>query len=437
MLRLTDVYLAISTLGFGEVVRILIVLLPGLTGGPTGANLSTGFPYDTMKRPETLALVIFLAVFGYLFQTLYGSRTGRALRAMRENPRAASAMGIDITYHKNLLFVLSALIAGAAGAFYAHSVGSLDNGDFRFTRAVNILGYAVVGGAGQWYGPLLGAGLLTALPILIRDGLGASVGFLANFAQLPDILTGIALMAVILFLPGWHRVHVRWARWRGTVRHGPTWVEHAPLGGHPAPGRAGFTIRGAGFRATRPGTRGPLLRRRGRRKRRELLRPARTDLWAHRSEWRGEDNPAGPGFGPGGTQLGPHPLAGTGDPARSSAPDRPAGVARTFQGIQLFSDMSVLENVLVGRHGHIRTTLFSAWLRLPRSRREEREAREHAVSLLSRVSLADMADRRAGGLSYGDQRRVEIARALAAAPRLVLLDEPAAGHERGRGGPAR
>ena len=104
--------------------------------------------------------------------------------------------------YKSLAFLMSAVIAGFAGAFYAHSVGSLDNGDFRFTRAVDILSYAVLGGAGRWFGPLLGAGLLTALPILIRDGLGASLGFLGGFAQLPNILNGLALVLVIIFLPG-------------------------------------------------------------------------------------------------------------------------------------------------------------------------------------------------------------------------------------------
>lgn len=104
-----------------------------------------------------------------------------------------------------------------------------------------------------------------------------------------------------------------------------------------------------------------------------------------------------------------------------------AGIARTFQNIRLFGDMTALENVMVGRHLRTHTGLLGAVLRLPGARREEREIAERARELLDYVGIGRLADFRARTLSYGDQRRLEIARALATDPVLLALDEPAAG----------
>src|SRR5579864_1214581 len=111
------------------------------------------------------------------------------------------------------------------------------------------------------------------------------------------------------------------------------------------------------------------------------------------------------------------------------SPDRVTarGMARTFQNIRLFRGMAALDNVVVGGHVQTGATLFDAVLGTPRHRREEREIRARAVELLALVGLADRAAVPARSLAYGDQRRVEIARALATGPRLLLLDEPAAG----------
>jgi branched-chain amino acid transport system ATP-binding protein len=103
------------------------------------------------------------------------------------------------------------------------------------------------------------------------------------------------------------------------------------------------------------------------------------------------------------------------------------GIARTFQNIRLFGELSVLDNVLVGFHCHSHATWGEAVLRLPRYRREERDRRSRGLALLAGVGLAETADHPAGKLPYGHQRRLEIARALATGPRFLLLDEPAAG----------
>jgi branched-chain amino acid transport system ATP-binding protein len=103
------------------------------------------------------------------------------------------------------------------------------------------------------------------------------------------------------------------------------------------------------------------------------------------------------------------------------------GIGRTFQNIRLFREMTALENVLVGMHGHLKGGILSSIVRTPRIRREEREAEARADELLEYTGLAGRRDTFAGALPYGDQRRLEVARALATQPKLLLLDEPTAG----------
>lgn len=103
------------------------------------------------------------------------------------------------------------------------------------------------------------------------------------------------------------------------------------------------------------------------------------------------------------------------------------GIARTFQNIRLFKELSVIDNVLIANHLHLKSGLVSALLKLPSYKREERAIREKSLALIERVGLMDVMNEKASSLPYGKQRRLEIARALATNPRLLLLDEPAAG----------
>lgn len=181
-LRLSGVYLAMATLGFGEVVRVVVLNLE-LTGGPLGLN---GIPLQTDWWQVALWLLLTL----YLLVRLRRSKVGRAFEAIREDEVAARLMGIAVTTSKLLAFVLGAVIAGVAGALNAHLTFFISPGEYGFEKAVEILTMAVLGGTASPVGPVIGATLLTLLPELLR--------FLKDFRL---AVNGLILILVVLFLP--------------------------------------------------------------------------------------------------------------------------------------------------------------------------------------------------------------------------------------------
>jgi branched-chain amino acid transport system permease protein len=186
VLRLRGVFLAMATLSFGEVVRIAAVNLK-ITGGAEGL---LGMPTKT----KTWFIYLVLVGVGYFLARLRHARAGWSFESIREDETAAAAMGVNTTFYKTLAFTIGAFIAGLAGAMYAHLNFIITPGEFGFTAAVNLLIYAIVGGIRVWYGPVLGAALLTALPEILR-GAGVTAGPIRMFVN------GLILLLVILFLP--------------------------------------------------------------------------------------------------------------------------------------------------------------------------------------------------------------------------------------------
>ena len=186
VLRLRGVFLAMATLAFGEVVRITAVNLD-ITGGAEGL---TGIPNITRTW------MIYLAVAGaaYFMAVLRRSRLGWGLVSMREDETAAACLGIHTTYYKVVAFTIGAMMAGLAGGMYAHLTYLITPRDFGFFIAVDLLIYNIVGGTRTWYGPILGAALLTALPEILR-GVGVTAG------PIRMGVNGLILLLVILFLP--------------------------------------------------------------------------------------------------------------------------------------------------------------------------------------------------------------------------------------------
>ena len=181
-LRLTGVYLAIATIGLGEVLRVFYVNA-GFTGGALGLN---GIP----ERTETwmiLALLV-LALLGCF--AVGRSRLGRAMEAMRSDETAAAVMGVNLPATHLGALLASAMLAGLAGALAAHGTGFIGPNEYAFETAVTILSFALLGGIGSPLGPVVGALVLTALPELLRP--------LHDFRL---VFNGLIIVLVVLFLP--------------------------------------------------------------------------------------------------------------------------------------------------------------------------------------------------------------------------------------------
>jgi branched-chain amino acid transport system permease protein len=187
VLRLRGVFLAIATIGFGEIVRIIALNAAPITGGALGLN---GIPPLTQTWHIYLALVSVL----FIFWRIRGSRLGYTWEAIRQDEVAARNLGIDTTRHKVLAFSLGGLLAGLAGGLAAHFTFFIGPNEYGFSQATNILVYAVVGGVGTFWGPILGSTLITLLPEMLR-GAGVTAGGIRLFVN------GLILLLVIVFLP--------------------------------------------------------------------------------------------------------------------------------------------------------------------------------------------------------------------------------------------
>lgn len=215
VLRLKNIYLAIATIGFGEIVRLMILNFDEIAVDLRDSHLFSSIArpilrtmVDDIDQPrltitfgprgitripvvtEIPHLIVFLILVSYFLYRLHHSRMGRAMAAIRQDERVAAGQGIDVVYYKNVAFFMGAILAGAAGNFNAHTIGVVEPSDFGFNRAVDILAYAVLGGLGNWFGPILGGLTLTAIPELLRE-LKAYTG----------LISGVLLLLIIVYLP--------------------------------------------------------------------------------------------------------------------------------------------------------------------------------------------------------------------------------------------
>jgi len=462
-LRVRGDYLAIITLGFGEIIPVAIrnlgdvtVEIGGwrpverlnLTGGENGVNpvgrpYLPGVPFETDPVPWYF-LILVIGLFSlWAMSRLQDSRLGRAWMAIREDETAADCTGVNPISTKLLAFALGASFSGFAGSIYAAKLQAITPGAFEFQVSIMLLCMVVLGGAGSLKGVILGAMLITLFDRVVLAEATFFLRWLGRSLGVPLLVTadltlwrwfffGLGLVLVMLLRPqGLAGRRIRPMLVPDTDDAVEVALPPAPRV-EAIPGWLRERAHGVGAAA---GT-GPILEVRGLVKRfGGIVALNEIDLVVPRGSIIGLIGPNGAGkttffnvvtglVRPDGGVITfeGRPLAGLRPNAIVAR-----GIARTFQSIRLFANMTVLENVLVGEHCRLRSTVPGAVFRPPAVMAEEARARERARGLLAFVGLADKDGDLARNLPYGDQRRLEIARALATEPRLLLLDEPTAG----------
>ena len=466
-LRVTGPYLAMVTLAFGTIIQILINEMTDLTNGAMGITLQRprllGVTLD--ERGYYWVICVLLVAALVVVHRILRSHLGRAFEALRGSPVASDCMGVSVYRYKVYAFVISAGLAGLAGSLYAYSEKYISPNTWNFELTVLLLLAIIMGGRKTRSGALLGAAIIVILPKLLDDldlfryvsvtlavivVAGAAV-LLARgkstvarsaipvigsvtLAVLSFVLTsmtdwrlsifGLITLLVVYYLQDGIVGYVRQALgWRG---HGAD--DAAQAAALPAPASAVSTSAGAG--AGELVAADKVLMQFG-----GLKALNEVTLHVERGTIHGLIGPNGSGKSTMMNVLtgiyvptaGAIAFKGQSIVGRTSARIALAGIARTFQNVQLFGEMTALQNVLVGLHHTYRSNLLDVALHLPRFVREERDATARAYALLKFVGLEALAGEEARNLPYGKQRLLEIARALALNPELLLLDEPAAG----------
>ena len=409
-LRVKGPYLAMVTLAFGVVVEKLVSEWTDVFGGAQG--LYGIRPLTWNDEPFTSEQWVWFgialcAVTHWLLRNLLQGRFGRALLSLQADEIAASSVGVRVYRAKVMAFVVAAVTCGIAGALVAQQNQYINSYFINFNLSIFILLLVLFGGAGTLAGPFVGAVLLTLLD-----------AFLARWPAVQHFVYGAFLLFALYVMPG------------GVMG----------LVGKLLPPRSRASVRGVphASSATSASARahGELLDVRDVCKAYGGVKPAQeVSFRLQRGHIHALIGPNGAGkstminmlTGVVRPDSGAIRFLGQDIVGLSTHAICKVGMGRTFQNLRLFGELSVLENVLLGRHSRMRNGFWVSLLGLPGARRSEDEARTHAIGLLDLLGLGHLASAPAASLAYGLQRRVELARALATDPQLLLLDEPAAG----------
>lgn len=412
-LRTSGPYLAVTTIAYGLIIYTFINEQEGLTNGTKGIQMAPlkfgGIGFNDNKF--IWVVYPFLLLVMYLKTNLSKSFWGRAFEAIKFSNIAAESSGISKVRFKLTAFVMSACIAGLAGALFTHLDSYIAPNTFSMDFSVLALMALIFGGVRSTFGNIVGMALVVILPDLFTW-----------FKDYRLMVFGILLLLTLFFLPNglaglfkkyfpklFEKQHpiftaedtapAQFITDQSVAEESPLSLDKVEMrfGGLVAVNKLDLKIK--------PGTIHGLMGPNGSGK--STTVNVITGLY---SQTTGDVFAFGKSIG----KMKPFQRA-------------QMGIARTFQNLQLFADLTVLENVQVGLHKHYKSSFLAVLLGLPSVAIEERQKQVEAYRLLEFVGLAHLANEQAKNLAYGQSRRLEIARAMALKPKLILLDEPAAG----------
>lgn len=407
-LRVRGPYLAMVTLAFGIVVERLVSEWTAVFGGAQGIYGIAPLTWNDEPLTTTQWVwfgIAICALTHMVLSNLLRGRFGRAMLSIQADEIASSSVGVRVHRAKVIAFVIAAITCGMAGAMVAQQNQYINSDFITFHLSIFILLLVLFGGPGKMSGPLVGAIILTIIEAM-----------LARWPYVQNFLYGCLLLFALYFMPG------------GVVGlFAPLFGKRKTTTAEPEP----LPLETLGKQ-----NQGELLQVSNLDKAYGGVRPAcNISFELQRGHIHALIGPNGAGKSTlinmltgavvpdkGSIRFLGHEIAGF--PMHKICQ---LGMGRTFQNLRLFAELSVVDNVMLGQHSRMNNGIFRSLLNLPSVRAQETITRRKAQQLLQLVDLSALADQPAGSLPYGLQRRVELARALATEPQLLLLDEPAAG----------